>query len=305
MVNAGFARKPLIVTLCLALAAMVGALVAVVEPVGNGARAQVQVTPPAPMLAAPQPVPEVTPPEVKPALPLPVADVLQSGVLIVVSKPTQRMHVFRDGVPWAVSPVSTGRRGHGTPSGVFPILQKARFHRSNIYSNAPMPFMQRLTWGGIAIHAGYVPGYPASHGCIRVPYGFASALFRLTRADRTTVVVTGEAVRDDRHAVSLALNGAAPPRRVLQVEQAALEDEPELPPVGETIQLAAAPSVGEAEAHWAGLVAAWPELARFRKSVVPAVVGSRQLYRLRASAPGARAMCTTLKRAGQDCFSVS
>src|SRR3546814_10651322 len=70
--------------------------------------------------------------------------------------------------------VSTGMKGHRTPTGEFPVLQKRQWHRSNLYSNAPMPFMQRLTWDGIALHAGHNPGYPASHGCIRLQIGSAT-----------------------------------------------------------------------------------------------------------------------------------
>ncbi len=280
-------------------------------PLGESERAQAQVSvPPGTMMQPP-----VTP-AVKPAGPPPVSEVLQSGVLIVVSKPTQQMYVFKDGALWATSPVSTGKRGHGTPAGVFPILQKRVHHRSNIYSNAPMPYMQRLTWRGIAIHAGRVPGYPASHGCIRLPYGFAKSLFALTRADSTTVVVTNEAVQSDEMAITLALNTQSPPAIVpgvpipLRPALAAgpLPVQPARPSMsgpGQTIQLAAALSPAEAEAHWQDLVSLHPELATFRKSVIPAVVGSRQYYRLRASAPGAHAYCATLRRAGEDCFRVS
>lgn len=240
-----------------------------------------------------------------------VGQVLQSGVLIVVSKASQRMYVFKDGALWDSSPVSTGKRGHSTPAGVFPILQKRVRHRSNIYSNAPMPYMQRLTWRGIAIHAGRVPGYPASHGCIRLPYSFARALFALTNAASTTVVVTNEAVRSNEAAVTLALNAqtARPvmPGVVHQSGEALASVAVQLPVVGtgQTIQLAAATSVSEAEARWSALVTSYPQLAGFRKAVIPAIVGQRQFYRLRASAPGAHAYCASLKRAGQDCFTVS
>lgn len=101
--------------------------------------------------------------------------------VIVVSLSQQRLFVYRGGVLVGVTTISSGRRGHSTPRGEFTILQKARFHRSNIYSNAPMPFMQRLTWGGIALHAGHNPGYPASHGCIRLPFSFARDLYAITR----------------------------------------------------------------------------------------------------------------------------
>ena len=274
----------------------------------------------------------------------PVAQVLRSGVLIVVSKQSQRMFVFKDGALWKDSPVSTGRRGHATPAGVFPILQKQVFHRSNLYSNAPMPFMQRLTWSGIALHAGRLPGYAASHGCIRLPPDVAKALYGLTRPSATTVVVTNVALKSEAAARALALSTPAP--RPAAVPQPPVVTEPQpgavpaLPPAtmpppaappppaplpsgappprieplavevlpmpaGQTVQFAAAGSPAEAEAHWARLVASHPELRRMQKVVVPATVGGRQYYRLRASAPDAQAQCAALKGKGVACFKVS
>jgi hypothetical protein len=99
---------------------------------------------------------------------------------IVVSVPLQMAYVYRGGTLIGVSTVSTGRPGYDTPVGSFSILQKKRHHRSNLYDDAPMPFMQRLTWDGVALHAGAIPGVPASHGCIRLPTGFARALFAAT-----------------------------------------------------------------------------------------------------------------------------
>ena len=99
---------------------------------------------------------------------------------IVVSIALQRIYIYQSGILVGTAAISTGRPGHRTPLGDFEILQKNKWHRSNIYSNAPMPFMQRLTWDGIALHAGVNPGYPASHGCIRMPYAFAQRLFELT-----------------------------------------------------------------------------------------------------------------------------
>lgn len=113
-------------------------------------------------------------------------------MLVVVNIATQRVIAYRNGVPIAVSTISTGREGHRTPTGVFTILQKAKWHRSSKYSNAPMPFMQRLTWYGIALHAGNLPGYPASHGCIRLPAEFARLLFDETELGMT-VIVTNQA----------------------------------------------------------------------------------------------------------------
>jgi lipoprotein-anchoring transpeptidase ErfK/SrfK len=114
----------------------------------------------------------------------PVAE--SSGVRVVVSLPLQKAYVFEDGDLLWTAPVSTGKRGHPTPTGSFPILQKKVHHRSSKYDNAPMPYMQRLTWYGIALHAGQVPGYPASHGCIRLPSKYARKLYDLT--DHGTVV---------------------------------------------------------------------------------------------------------------------
>ena len=96
---------------------------------------------------------------------------------IVVSLALQRAYVYRGDALVGVASVSTGKRGKETPPGEYSVLQKARWHRSNLYSAAPMPFMQRLTWDGIALHAGHNPGYPASHGCIRLPPQFAKKLF--------------------------------------------------------------------------------------------------------------------------------
>lgn len=112
-------------------------------------------------------------------------------VLIIVSLATQRAIVYRNGVPIGITTVSTGKPGHETPTGIFTILQKRVDHRSNLYDDAPMPFMQRLTWGGVALHAGQLPGHPASHGCIRLPHRFARSLFGVTRLG-ITVVVTKE-----------------------------------------------------------------------------------------------------------------
>jgi lipoprotein-anchoring transpeptidase ErfK/SrfK len=94
-------------------------------------------------------------------------------VLAIISLPVQRCSVYRNGVLIGVSTVSTGKAGHRTPTGVFTVLQKHIDHRSNLYNSAPMPYMQRLTWTGIAMHAGNLPGFPASHGCVRMPLTFA------------------------------------------------------------------------------------------------------------------------------------
>ncbi|MBV9840546.1 MAG: L,D-transpeptidase family protein [Sphingomonadaceae bacterium] len=138
-----------------------------------------------------------------PQAPRPVS--MKGVVQMVVSLPQQRLYAFRDGALLATSPVSTGRRGHATPAGHFHILQKQVFHRSNLYSDAPMPYMQRLTEGGVALHAGALPGYPASHGCIRLPASFARKLYGLT-SFRSTVVVTHDHIADDQAALRLAVS---------------------------------------------------------------------------------------------------
>jgi hypothetical protein len=109
-------------------------------------------------------------------------------ILIIVSIPDQLVHVYRNGIRIAASTCSTGKPGHRTPSGVFKILQKDKHHRSSTYNNAPMPNMNRLTWSGIALHAGNLPGYPASHGCVRLPMGFSEKLFGVTRLGMTVVI---------------------------------------------------------------------------------------------------------------------
>lgn len=112
---------------------------------------------------------------------------------LIVSVPEQRVNVYAGGKLIAYSPVSTGREGNSTPTGVFSILEKKKFHRSNIYSNAPMPFMQRLTWSGIALHASdQVPNYPASHGCVRLPPAFAKKLFGFTAVGAHVIVSSRE-----------------------------------------------------------------------------------------------------------------
>jgi L,D-transpeptidase catalytic domain len=113
-------------------------------------------------------------------------------LFMVIDLTRQRALLYRDGVPIAASTISTGSKGRETPTGVFTILQKEVFHRSRTYDNAPMPYMQRLTAKGVAMHAGNLPGYPASHGCIRLPKGFAKLLYGVTQLG-TPVMITDEA----------------------------------------------------------------------------------------------------------------
>lgn len=113
-------------------------------------------------------------------------------VTVLVDLTAQLAFIYRNGVNIGVSTVSTGKPGHETPTGVFQILQKDANHHSSTYNNAPMYFQERLTWDGVALHAGGLPGYPESHGCVHLPYTFAKELFQITSMGGT-VVVTGRA----------------------------------------------------------------------------------------------------------------
>ncbi|MGD9669011.1 MAG: L,D-transpeptidase family protein [Hyphomicrobiaceae bacterium] len=107
---------------------------------------------------------------------------------IIISLDEQQLKVFDSSGLVAQSQISSGRQGYSTPTGIFTILQKNRQHYSNLYDSAPMPNMQRLTWSGVALHAGNLPGYPASHGCIRLPYSFSRSLFSMTKLGTRVIV---------------------------------------------------------------------------------------------------------------------
>jgi lipoprotein-anchoring transpeptidase ErfK/SrfK len=174
--------------------------------------AQVAIATPAParpelpLLTAPAPTVVASQEEAAPATPSPVREKKawkHKRVRVVVSIPQQKAYVFSGEELVATSPVSTGKPGYDTPAGTFRILQKKVKHRSNRYANAPMPYMQRLTSYGIALHAGRLPGYRASHGCIRLPWGFARKLYNLTDYG-TTVTVTHKRPRSAKQALRLA-----------------------------------------------------------------------------------------------------
>jgi hypothetical protein len=119
----------------------------------------------------------------------PIPDIANGEPMtLVVSLSNQKVDVYRGTTLITSSNVSTGMPGHATKMGVFSILEKQRYHHSNIYSGAPMPWMNRITWSGTALHAGVVPGYPASHGCIRLPFSFAPKLFQITTAGDNVIV---------------------------------------------------------------------------------------------------------------------
>ena len=113
---------------------------------------------------------------------------VETPLIAVISIDNQRVTIWSGDSIVARSPVSTGMSGHRTPTGVFSVIGKEKYHESNLYSNAPMPFMQRITWSGVAMHAGHLPGYPASHGCVRMPEDFAQRLFSMTRTGMRVIV---------------------------------------------------------------------------------------------------------------------
>jgi hypothetical protein len=114
-----------------------------------------------------------------------------SGAMsMVIDLTSQRAAVFRNGTLIGISTLSSGKPGYETPDGIFTVLEKQRIHHSNKYDNAPMPYMQRLSWSGLALHAGRVRAHPSSHGCIRLPAGFAAALFE-EKTNGMQVVITG------------------------------------------------------------------------------------------------------------------
>src|SRR5262245_8368440 len=120
-------------------------------------------------------------------------------VMAIVALSEQHVTIYDAEGKLLRAPVSTGQPGYETPAGIYSILEKNREHYSNLYDDASMPFMQRITWSGIALHAGQLPGHPASHGCIRLPTGFAERLFEATKLGMRVVIV-----RDDMRPISFA-----------------------------------------------------------------------------------------------------
>jgi lipoprotein-anchoring transpeptidase ErfK/SrfK len=148
----------------------------------------------------------------------------QGPLIIAISIDKQKLKIYDANGFFAETPISTGMRGHPTPMGVFSVIQKHKWHRSNIYSGAPMPFMQRITWSGIAIHAGVLPGYPASHGCIRMPMGFAVKMWGWTKMGARVVITPGEMTPASFSHPVLAT------RKVVPQPSAANESQPDTPP---------------------------------------------------------------------------
>ncbi|MCZ7594865.1 MAG: L,D-transpeptidase family protein [Hyphomicrobium sp.] len=145
-----------------------------------------------------------------------------SGPLVlVVSLSKQTVTVYDDGKQIAKSPISSGMSGHPTPTGIFSILEKNRYHYSNLYGGAPMPFMQRVTNSGVAMHAGDLPGYPASHGCIRLPYSFARNLFGITEIGARVIISNEDLTPAEFNSPHLI--GPLPPDNVVQNDAATVQ----------------------------------------------------------------------------------
>jgi L,D-transpeptidase catalytic domain len=129
----------------------------------------------------------------------------EGPLVVVVSLPEQMARVYRNGLRIGVTTVSTGKPGHTTPTGIFTILNKDKDHRSKTYDDAPMPYSERLTWDGVALHAGGLPGFPESHGCVHMPTRFAELLFGITNVGMTVVIANdSSAPRDVSHPGFLA-----------------------------------------------------------------------------------------------------
>jgi len=174
----------------------------------------------------------------------------QMPLIINVSIAQQKVRVYDANGLFAEAPVSTGMAGHGTPMGVFSVIQKDRYHHSNIYSGAPMPYMQRITWGGVALHEGVLPGYPASHGCIRMPGSFAVKMWGWTKMGARVIVSPGELSPANFAHASLPTTKVPPPPPVSEQPEAPLgakadRGAPEMAPVPASLELRA--SVGHSD----------------------------------------------------------
>jgi lipoprotein-anchoring transpeptidase ErfK/SrfK len=152
----------------------------------------------------------------------------QGPLILAISIERQSLKIYDANGFFAETPISTGMRGHPTPMGVFSVIQKHKFHHSNIYSGAPMPYMQRITWSGVAMHAGVLPGYPASHGCIRMPMAFAVKMWNWTKMGARVVVTPGEITPASFSHPLLAA------RRVVPKPVAANEPQADAPPAAKT-----------------------------------------------------------------------
>jgi lipoprotein-anchoring transpeptidase ErfK/SrfK len=174
-------------------------------------------------------------------------------VYLVVSLADQHVSVYDSTGRIARGRVATGMPGHPTPMGVFSIIGKERWHHSNIYSGAPMPWMQRITWSGVAMHAGVVPGYPASHGCIRLTYAFAPQLWGITKGRERVIVARRDTIPFEITNAFLPLPKMQPaPTATFGSQQASRSPEPQVelasisPSTGAAMATAAVPSTQDA-----------------------------------------------------------
>ncbi|MBO9123574.1 MULTISPECIES: L,D-transpeptidase family protein [unclassified Rhizobium] len=135
---------------------------------------------------------------------------------IFVSKSKQSLTVYDGADVIVTSKISSGKSGHTTPSGIFSVIEKQTYHESNIYSGAPMPFMQRLTWSGIALHqSNSVPRYPASHGCVRMPDAFAKQLYKMTEMGVPVIITDAQLAPEPVDHPTLFSPHAPPPAPLL------------------------------------------------------------------------------------------
>jgi lipoprotein-anchoring transpeptidase ErfK/SrfK len=193
-------------------------------------------------------------------------------LIIAISIEKQVLKIYDANGIFAETPISTGMRGHSTPMGVFSVIQKHKYHRSNIYSGAPMPYMQRITWSGVAMHAGLLPGYPASHGCIRMPMNFAVKMWGWTRMGARVVITPGELAPQSFSHPLLATQKAPPavaamePQKNFAVtaksDKAAIAD-PAIKPVFSELSIELRSTVGhdlaKSNASEAAVSSAWRE----------------------------------------------
>lgn len=146
---------------------------------------------------------------------LPFGDIPKGPLEIFVSIEQQRLHFYSNGVLVATEPVATGVPGHLTPLGVFSVIERDRYHHSNLYSNAPMPYMERITWSGVAMHEGPGVGHQASHGCIRMPQAFAAKLFMLPTMGMRVIITRQELAPIPFTDAHLFVHKDAPPTAAL------------------------------------------------------------------------------------------
>lgn len=181
----------------------------------------------------------------KPEVPQKESTKPKGPLVIAISIDRQSLKIYDANGFFAETPISTGMKGHPTPMGVFSVIQKHKLHHSNIYSNAPMPYMQRITWSGVAMHAGVLPGYPASHGCIRMPMAFAIKMWNWTRMGARVFVTPGEIMPASFSHPLLA------ERKVAPLPAAASEPQTDTPPAAKADKAVSAdpaikPAISEA-----------------------------------------------------------